>query len=160
MNALTDIHNLLPLWDRVTTSGQPTEEQLPAVSEAGFEVVINLLPESELLATERAFFQEAGLEFVHIPVIWTEPTLDEFEQFVEAMQTHSEKRVYVHCAANMRASAFCYLYRTLCLQVSLEEAQADLNRIWTPNPIWQRFLRAVAKEYGKREREGDSGIEA
>ena len=60
MNALTDIHNFLPLWGEVATSGQPTEEQLPAVTNAGFEVVINLLPESELLANERAFFQATG----------------------------------------------------------------------------------------------------
>jgi protein tyrosine phosphatase (PTP) superfamily phosphohydrolase (DUF442 family) len=153
MNALTDIHNFLPLWENVATSGQPTEEQLPAVTESGFEVVINLLPKSQLLSGEREFFQNAGLEFVHIPVIWTEPTLDEFEQFVAAMQARTAKRVYIHCAANMRASVFCYLYRTLHLGIPTEEAQTDLNRIWTPNPIWQRFLVSVEKRYRSRTQE-------
>jgi protein tyrosine phosphatase (PTP) superfamily phosphohydrolase (DUF442 family) len=150
MNSLNDIYNFLPLWDNVATSGQPKEAELPAVTEAGYEVVINLLPESELLPGERAFFETAGLEFIHIPVIWTDPTEAEFDQFVEAMQASASRRVYVHCAANMRVSSFCYLYRTLYLNVAPEVARADLERIWNPNPIWQRFIASVERRHRRQ----------
>jgi hypothetical protein len=41
---------------------------------------------------------------------------------------------------NMRVSAFMYLYRTLREHVDPRAALADLHRLWTPNPTWQRFL--------------------
>jgi protein tyrosine phosphatase (PTP) superfamily phosphohydrolase (DUF442 family) len=147
MTALTDIYNYLHLTDQVATAGQPTDEQLHAITQEGYEVIINLLPGEHLQVGEQEFFEAAGVDFIHIPVLWNEPTLAEFEQFVEAMQTHRERRIFIHCAANMRASAFCYLYRTLCLGICPETALADMSRIWTPNPIWQRFIASVERHY-------------
>lgn len=147
MTELTDIYNYLYLNEQVATAGQPTEEQLPAIAEAGYEVIINLLPGEHLQEGEQDFFEAAGREFIHIPVLWNEPTLAEFDRFVEVMQANTERRIFIHCAANMRASAFCYLYRTLCLGDSPEAALEDMQRIWTPNPIWERFISIVERRY-------------
>jgi 2-keto-4-pentenoate hydratase/2-oxohepta-3-ene-1,7-dioic acid hydratase in catechol pathway len=40
--SLKDIYNFLPLTDRLSSSGMPTQEQLMDLSKAGMEVVINL----------------------------------------------------------------------------------------------------------------------
>lgn len=149
-STLEEIYNFLPISERIGTAGQPTEAQLPAIVAAGYQVVVNLLPETsgEALSGEREQFEAEGLGYISIPVFWTEPTLTDLEEFFAVMETNAERRVFVHCAANMRVSAFIYLYRTLRLHVPEEEAAQDLKRIWTPNPIWQRLLQQAIAHYG------------
>jgi len=55
--------------------------------------------------------------------------------------------VFVHCAANMRVSAFMYLYRLIHERLSDEQAKSDLHRIWTPNDTWQAFIQQVIEHY-------------
>jgi hypothetical protein len=43
----------------------------------------------------------------------------------------------------MRVSAFMYLYRRLHENISDEDAKKDLNQIWIPNEIWQKFIEQV-----------------
>lgn len=148
-NGLDTIYNYLRISERIGTSGQPTEEHFPAIRDAGFEVVINLLPATrESLPNEREIVIGLGLRYVNIPVVWTEPTLDDLDHFFEAMDAHADRKVFVHCAANMRASAFMYLYRTVQEKTAPEVAAQDMQKIWNPNPIWEAFLRKALAHYG------------
>jgi protein tyrosine phosphatase (PTP) superfamily phosphohydrolase (DUF442 family) len=55
----------------VATADQPSEEQLAAVADAGFEVVINLVLHNDpryFLKDEAATVASLGMEYVHIPV--------------------------------------------------------------------------------------------
>lgn len=142
MAELEDIYNFLPLTDRVATAGQPTEAELAAVKAAGYEAVINLLPvdSPNALPEEAEIVAGLGLEYVTIPVDWTSPRAADAERFFDALNSYGGRRVFVHCAANMRVSAFMYLYRTLRRHVSPAEAVQDLHRIWIPNETWQRFI--------------------
>ena len=86
------------------------------------------------------------MEYIHIPVIWDKPEITEFSQFVSVMQANSDKKVFVHCIANKRVSAFMYLFRYLCQGMTQEDAEKDLHKIWIPNDIWQKFIsEAIAK---------------
>ncbi len=137
------IYQFLRLSDRIGTAGQPTAEQFTAIKDAGYQVVINLLPSTrEMLPNEQELVGSLGMEYVSIPVVWEAPTREDLERFFAAMEAHGQEKVFVHCAANKRVSAFLYLYRVLREQTPGEAAQADLNRIWVPNPIWQRFIAA------------------
>ncbi len=139
---LHSIHHFRQLTDDLITSGQPTEEQLAAVAAAGFQVVINLALHgaSYSLPDERGTVERLGLIYEHIPVIWAEPTHDNLVRFIEAMERHRGRRLYVHCAANMRVSAFMALYRVLRLGWRYQDTLADLHAIWQPNPAWQAFI--------------------
>ncbi|MBD0335199.1 MAG: protein tyrosine phosphatase family protein [Cyanobacteria bacterium Co-bin13] len=148
--SLESIYHFLPISNSVAgqlkgaiaTAGQPTAEQFEAIRAAGYQVVINLaLPTSDnALPQEAALVESLGMQYVPIPVVWEEPTLADLHRFFAVMEANQDKNVFVHCAANMRVSAFVYLYR--CLRQGLDEAQArqDLLRIWQPNPIWRRFI--------------------
>jgi len=144
---LTDIYNYLPISDRLATAGQPTAEQFAAIAQADFAVVINLaMPTStNALPDERAVVEAQGMTYYPIPVEWEHPTLRDFQQFAMAMSQYGEQKVFVHCAMNMRVSAFVYLYRRL-RGVSQAVAAADLAKIWQPNATWQRFMDAVLEE--------------
>lgn len=140
--SLASIRQFLPISEQLATAGQPTEDQFAAIAEAGYEVVINLaLPTSDhALAHEPALVESLGLSYIAIPVVWEQPSQVDLARFFAAIAAHAGQKTFVHCAANMRVSAFVYLYRRLQLGVSEAEAQQDLHRIWQPNPIWQQFI--------------------
>ena len=139
---LEDIYNYLCLTENLSTSGQPREEQLVEIARAGFQVVINLLPafSEDALADEATSVLKLGMAYVHIPVIWEQPTLQNLKTFIAVMDANQEQRIFLHCAANMRVSAFMALYRIIKLRWEPNRAFADMQRIWKPNPVWQRFI--------------------
>jgi protein tyrosine phosphatase (PTP) superfamily phosphohydrolase (DUF442 family) len=147
------IYHVLPLDEGLLTGGQPTAGQLAAVARAGYEVVINLAtPDSpRALADEAALVTRLGMRYVALPVAWEAPAIDDFERFGALMACHTGKRLFVHCAANMRVSAFCYLYRVLHQGMAPAHAARDLAAIWEPNPTWRAFMEHVQREYTSAE---------
>ena len=139
---LTEIYNFRALGEKLGTAGQPTEVQFRAVSEAGFEAVINLaLPTSDnALANEGSIVTGLGMAYVHIPVNFKTPAAQDFQTFCRMMAAFEGQRVFVHCAANMRVSAFMFLYRVLHQRASIAEAEQDMHAIWQPDEAWSRFI--------------------
>ncbi|NUJ81783.1 protein tyrosine phosphatase family protein [Methylocystis sp. FS] len=136
-----DIYNWLRLDERTTTSGQPTQAQFDEIAALGVREVINLAPATseKALKNEAEILAALGLRYTHIPVDFQNPTQADFDRFCEAFEGASESATHVHCIANYRVSAFLYLYR---ISAGMDEARAraDLDRIWTPNPIWAAFI--------------------
>ena len=145
LDSLNDIFNFIQLDDRVATSGQPTEAQFSLVKEAGYTTVINLAPESHenALGNEDEILERMGIRYIHLPVVFTNPTREDFDRFVDALESCDDDRIWVHCAANMRVSAFFFKYRTERFGWSSDEAETDLHRIWEPGKVlgvWQTFI--------------------
>ncbi len=124
------------------TAGQPTENQFSVVRQAGFDAVINLaLPSSDnALANEGSIVTGLGMAYAHVPVNFKAPTSDDFSAFCGLIKAFEGRRVFVHCAANMRVSAFVFLYRVLHQDVARSEAERDLRAIWEPDEVWSRFI--------------------
>lgn len=139
---LSEIYNFRSLGDKLATAGQPTEAQLRLVREAGFDTVINLaLPTSDkALPNEGSFVTGMGMSYVHIPVNFKGPTTQDYRAFCGVMHAFEGRRVFVHCAANMRVSAFMYLYRVMFKDVAASEARHELNAIWEPDEVWSKFI--------------------
>lgn len=140
--ALEEIFNFLPLTPRIGTAGQPKPAQLPAIRDAGYRHVINLAPHNaeNAIRDEQQLVEGLGLTYVHIPVDFRQPAEEDFNRFCAAMEAVQSERVFVHCAANMRVSAFLYRYRRDVLGENDSVARADLERIWKPFGAWQAFL--------------------
>ncbi len=149
--ALTEIYNFLPIDKRWATAGQPTVEQFAAIKAAGYEVIINLgMPDSpRAVLNEVEVVAAQGIDYVAIPVVWEAPTGADLAAFFAAMNANQAKKRFVHCIANMRVSAFTFLYRVLVLGVPIEEARQMLHQIWEPNPIWQKFIDEQLAAYGQ-----------
>src|SRR5947208_13249483 len=113
--SLSEIYNFRAIGERLGTAGQPSEEEFKSVREAGFDAVINLaLPTSDnALAHEGSVVTGLGMAYVHIPVDFQAPTPQDFRAFCRVMEAFGDRRVFVHCAANKRVSAFVFLYRVL-----------------------------------------------
>jgi protein tyrosine phosphatase (PTP) superfamily phosphohydrolase (DUF442 family) len=141
---LSEIYNFRPISDKLGTAGQPTQTQLQTIGESGFEAVINLaLPTSDnAIPNEGSIVTGLGISYVHIPVDFKAPKPQDFQAFCRVMEAFSDRPVFVHCAANMRVSAFVFLYRVLEKHVAKSEAERDLYAIWQPDEVWSRFIQS------------------
>jgi protein tyrosine phosphatase (PTP) superfamily phosphohydrolase (DUF442 family) len=145
--ALSEIYSFRAVGDRLGTAGQPAEQQFPMIREAGFEAVINLaLPTSDnALPNEGSVVTRLGMAYVHIPVDFKAPTTQDFGAFCRVMEAFADRAVFVHCAANMRVSAFVFLYRVLRQGVAIADAESDLYAIWQPDEVWSEFIQKQLK---------------
>ena len=140
---LSEIYGFRAVGESLGTAGQPTQAQFRTVRESGFEAVINLaLPTSDnAIPNEGSVVTSLGMSYVHIPVDFKAPTSQDFRAFCRVMATFDDRPVFVHCAANMRVSAFVFLYRVLVQRVEVSEAERDLHAVWQPDEVWRRFIR-------------------
>ena len=137
-----EIINFLQINPNLGTAGQPRRDQFTEIKAAGYEVVINLslITSTDAILDEQALVTELGMDYIHIPVVWEEPSARDLERFFEAMTQNQARKLFVHCALNMRVSAFIFLYRVLHLGVPVEIARQAMLQIWEPNHTWQTFI--------------------
>ena len=96
-------------------------------------------------ANEGSIVAGLGMSYFHIPVNFQVPTTADFQLFRQVMDALGERAVFVHCAKNMRVSAFVFLYRVLHQHVPATEAERDLHAIWQPDEVWSRFIQDQLK---------------
>lgn len=138
-----DIYNYREATPDLATSGQPSEAQLAAIAAAGYDVVINLALHDDprySLPNEAASVKALGLTYVHIPVRFGAPKESDLSSFFEVMDRYQSSRVWVHCAANMRVTAFLGLYRRLRQGWPDAEAFALMYDVWQPDDVWSQFI--------------------
>ncbi len=147
---LTDIKNFYRISEMLSSAGQPKEEQLRFIKDAGFDVVINLglLNQPEYsLRDEAGSVKSLGMEYIHIPVIFERPTRRNLDDFFKAMDDRKDSKVFVHCAMNMRASVFIGLYFAIRLKQPRELAFQLMHNIWKPNEVWQDFIEKMLNAF-------------
>lgn len=133
------------MFDWLWTSGQLSEDDIACLPALGIEAVINLaLPTSaNALPGEAELVTLRGIAYVHIPVVWEKPELRQLGQFFGALKAFEGRKVWVHCAKNMRVSAFVYLYRRMVLGEDMKEASFPMREVWMPNETWQAFMQGA-----------------
>ena len=140
-----DAENTHQVFDWLWSSGQLSESDIASLPDLGVEAVINLaLPTSvNALAGEAELVTGRGIAYVHIPVVFERPQLYQLHQFFAALEMFKSRKVWVHCAKNMRVSAFLYLYRRLRLGEGESEASFPMREVWEPDQTWRAFIRAA-----------------
>jgi protein tyrosine phosphatase (PTP) superfamily phosphohydrolase (DUF442 family) len=152
-DALACIHRVRIVDARLGTSGQPTEGQLAAIAAAGYRTVLNLALHDDprySLQDERASVERLGMRYVHIPVAFDAPTEADLLAFFDAMRAHRGEPLWVHCAANLRVSAFLGLWGVIVEGTPREAAFAPLHRVWQPDAVWSAFIDAMLERHGPR----------
>lgn len=144
------IHNFRAVNTMLSTSGQPSETQLAALSGDGVEVVINLALHDDprySLRDETGLVRSLGMEYIHIPVQFAAPIEADLLMFFDAMEKHRDRKILVHCAANKRVTAFLGLYYAIMQGRPDDEAFALMKTIWQPDAIWSSFISAMLDKY-------------
>jgi protein tyrosine phosphatase (PTP) superfamily phosphohydrolase (DUF442 family) len=81
-----------------------------------------------------------GMNYLHIPVDFRNPTDADFALFCAAVEAHDHAPIHVHCIANFRVSAFFYRYRRDVLGMDETEARAAMEDVWKPEGVWTAFV--------------------
>ncbi len=144
---MMNITNYIKVSERIASSGQPNREQFKSIAEAKYQVVINLaMPNSDTAILEEGNIVTAlEMLYVHIPVPFDAPNMNHLCQFIKVMDAFSNQKIWVHCVANYRASAFLYHYQRLICGATPEDAKKVMLPSWTPNEVWQNFM-AISPE--------------
>jgi len=137
-----DAENTHRVFDWLWTSGQLSERDIESLPVLGIDTVINLaLPtSSNALPGEAEYVANKGINYIQIPVEWEAPHLRQLIAFFDIVTALAGQTIWVHCAKNMRVSAFIYLYRRLRLSEPEEVAAYPLREVWKPNARWQAFI--------------------
>ncbi len=146
---LATIHNYVKISNQLATAGQISYDQIESLATAGYDVVVNLATASETANSLEGFLvTQAGLTYVHIPVSWSEPSMRDLKMFYEVMEMNKDRKVFVHCFANMRASAFTYLYRTMVEGVDPAVAKESMSPVWDPMELaqWASLIERASSE--------------
>ena len=133
------------------SAGQPTADQLQAIDDQGFEriVYIAFTNNTNALPDEDQIVKGLGMEYMQVPVDFSNPLLDDFYAFADSMQRNTGKKTLLHCQVNARATAFSFLYRVLYEDVPIAEAKEDMNTVWQPNEVWRDFIFEVMAQNDK-----------
>jgi protein tyrosine phosphatase (PTP) superfamily phosphohydrolase (DUF442 family) len=146
-----EIINFVKIDDKIGTAGQPTAEQFKAVRDEGYEAIVNLLPsvQDNALKGEDEIIRSLGLSYHYIPVVWTDPRPEDFTAFCAIMERLRGRKVFIHCAMNMRVTAFFSTYALKYLGWSVAQADALVAKIWEASPkfrmpdVWRAFIEAI-----------------
>jgi protein tyrosine phosphatase (PTP) superfamily phosphohydrolase (DUF442 family) len=150
---LESVRNFHRVSDSLLTAGQIYPAQILTLKEENVQLVINLaIADPERNGEEPLAVAGAGINYVHIPVLWAKPTQQDLDLFFAMMDARGERKTLVHCFANFRASAFTYLYRVIREGVPEPEARKDLMAVWfdekfDENPAWRAFIDETLAAY-------------
>lgn len=141
--------NLISVSTRIDTAGQPSEEQLIGLKQAGYDMVINLAPPDALgsIANEGSLVTWSGITYVNIPVDWDNPDIDDFHLFSDLLDITEHRHILVHCQVNRRASLFTFLYRVVHEHADVDEEYEKVTLIWSPEPHWLEFANNIMSDH-------------
>ena len=138
-----------PIHTNLITSALPVADDFPEMAAQGYEIVISLCQEvdSEILEDEDRLVCRAGMRYIHLPVDFSEPTLDDYELLRDILRSVQERKVWLHCTKNWRVSAFMYIYHIIEMTMPHSEAASILHRIWKPDETWQTLIDEAIEKY-------------
>ncbi|HLT63814.1 MAG TPA: protein tyrosine phosphatase family protein [Pseudohongiella sp.] len=147
---LAKVMNFRQYSESFASAGQPTAEQYQTLRDAGFQRVIYIAFSDNRNAVPHAdqIVKGLGMDYVHIPVDWNNPTTRDFYAFADVMRRDPERKTLLHCQVNARATAFSFLYRVIYEGVLVAQAKQDMNSVWQPNQTWRDLMFTIMAENG------------
>ena len=149
--ALQEITNFRQYSSTFASAGQPSREQFQVLKDQGFERIVyiaftnnrNAVPDEDLVV------KGLDMEYMQIPVDFSNPLPSEFYAFADSMQRNQGQKTLLHCQVNARATAFSFLYRVIYQDVPVAQAKEDMNSVWQPNEVWRDFIFEVLAQNDK-----------
>jgi len=126
----------------LAAAGQPTPEALQGLREMGFRTVVNLRPETEGPADERAVVEAQGLRYVSIPVTAETFSLADVEALEKVLDDPAAAPVLLHCASSNRVGGAWAVIQARKGK-SLEEAEAAGRAAGLHSPQMEAAVRRV-----------------
>ena len=144
------IERFYRITDRVAVGGQPTPEQVEALSHDGFNAVINLREEQEFNDGPQArAARDWGMTFVRVPVSREAPSDAAVEKFLVATDDQALYPIYIYCGTGNRAAAFWMIRRVVRDGWTVADAEAEATRAGLQTGKMLDFARDYVQRNGK-----------
>ncbi len=145
---MNTILNYIKINNTISTSGQPTLEELKIIADNGFKAIINLALYNSSLALENEdkYVSQLGMTYIHIPVDFKNPEIDNLKIFLAVLNSFVNVKVWIHCAKNYRVTAFMYIFHKYFLKTPFEDINLSMFDIWTPSKNWQELMKISYEE--------------
>lgn len=148
---VSDVVKYVKIADLLHTAGQPKAEQFSDISAEGFKLVINLGLHNDprySVPEEPDILKSQGIEYIHIPVKFAAPSIEDLNLFFDAMKRAEGQKTLVHCAHNKRVAVFLALYRVLVQGWAADVAFNAAAEVWPPDEVWSGFFNDVVGARG------------
>ena len=128
-DAAAPIEHFYRINERVAVGGQPTPEQVEALSSEKFNSVINLREESEFNDGPQArAARDWGMTFVRVPVSREAPSDTAVEKFLAVTDDQALYPIFIYCGSGNRAAAFWMIRRVVRDGWTVADAEAEATR--------------------------------
>jgi uncharacterized protein (TIGR01244 family) len=135
----------------IATAGQPSDEALQDIKNAGFKTVINFRTEQEGSLEEKPKVDALGLQYVNIPIGSegiNKAQVDLFEKILS--ESESKKNpVFIHCASSNRVGAMWFIHEVLKEGKDEATALEDAKKAGLKPSMEQKAKDYVAKNPSK-----------
>ncbi|TLD43206.1 MAG: Zn-dependent hydrolase [Candidatus Jettenia ecosi] len=117
----------MKISEDITSSRQPSQEEIKKLPQQGFKSVVNLRASEEedmpfSPQEEGEFVRESGMEYLNIPISPKEgPKSEQVDQFRSETE-HLPKPIFIHCHTGKRSGALAMIYLALKEGLTGEEA--------------------------------------
>lgn len=137
------IPNYYRLRDDIATAGQPTDEALTDVQNAGYKAILNLRTEQEGSLEEKPKVEALGMEYYNIPIGREGFSPEMIAEFQEILAENDNRPLLIHCASSNRVGALWYINQVLNEGESEEAALAEGKKAG----LTSKALEGRAKDY-------------
>jgi len=140
---LPPIPRFLQVSPQFCTGGQPRLEAFAKLKADGVKAVLNLRQPSEhRAADEQAAVAAAGLKYFNIPVVYTNPTDAEADEFLRITDDPANRPMFIHCTAAIRVGAFWMIRRAVRDGLTPDAALEEARKVGLVNaPHLEEFAR-------------------
>lgn len=142
------IFNFYTYNNNLAAGGQPTAEQIEALSEEGYKAVISISPVStrNYLPVEAELTEKLDLEFVHYPIDCSNLKDNHYKVFKSVLSELEGKKVFVHCGGNIKSSNLIHMYNVLEKGVDEAESLLELKKIQQPEEKWFNYFKKMGMQ--------------
>jgi len=144
------IRNFVQLTENFGTAGQPSADQFSIIAENGYLHVINIgMPDHpDALSNEGELVSGLGMNYVHIPVPFDNPTPEHISLFCNLISQIKRDKIFIHCIMNHRVSAFMYHYLSKVEKRNESDSRSIIFQKWDMEPAWKKVMSWSATDLG------------
>ncbi len=143
----TDVKNLKQ-DGRYYIAGAPTLQGLDDVKSMGVTTIIDLRRPEEDPLNEPVAARTKGFNYIRLPMSGDQLSPDVADRFIDAMHSHENEKVLIHCAGGNRAAALYGLYLGASGACPTEEAMERAKKAGLKS---QKLSDQVRQELKKRQ---------
>lgn len=122
------IPNVGAVTDRLWRGSAPSAVALKDLSDAGMKTIIDLRTTERSSSRERRISQNLGMTYVHLPMGYGTPTVDQLREFMSIVDNPLCQPVYVHCRQGAdRTGTLIAIYRIARQKWPLKTAYHEMR---------------------------------